>query len=834
MITDDKKSEFSRLFNEFITAYPTTPDGQRHLEFYEIARQEGRENFAKVVAAADQGENITDLVLLRLLPYQDSAANRKKGAWVHIAPSITGDIKGWFENVGWTQPEDWPRIAKAILSFAGRCKADPQELPAACREFSELPYTKGLQTGMLTPILNALRPNEFVIVNNKSRRVINYFAGTSYGQKLVDYPATNATAVQLITELWSDLQSSALSGLRDADQFDMFCHWLVAVKQYHFGDIRYWKIAPGAEAWNWEACREGDFIAVGWDEMGDVFALRRAEFEARRNELVAKYDDWNEGGVEELWKFAHKIKEGDRIVANRGTKQVLGVGTVVGPYEFVPGIRHGHRRPVEWDDLTVRQVDEYGWRRALIELDREKFELVRNAPAIKAQLAEPFSRIFSDRAEAEWAFEFVRETFRRLGVMDASDTRFALTLRNDNRILRLNFGNWAVLQFYGPGYAPYRMGVALFTDRVAFSGPHRAWGPFAGSKPEVRVYELPIEQVRPLDGALRTVYEDTFAYIAERFRRWMAGPYRKYNQPEIAAAIFDPSKCDQLLSQGSSIDNPAINEEYPLARIAEETSLDETFLARWVQAIERKKQAIIYGPPGTGKTYLAKQLARHLIGGGDGFDEVVQFHPAYAYEDFIQGIRPDARPDGGIHFSMIPGRFLEFCEKASACDDSCVLIVDEINRANLARVFGELMYLMEYREDEVPLAGGGTFRIPANVRIIGTMNTADRSIALVDHALRRRFAFLALYPNYEILRRYHETTGFPVDGLIQVLRQLNTQIADRHYEVGVSFFLRKDLKTQIEDIWQMEIEPYLEEYFFDQPEKASAFGWDKIRQQVLK
>jgi 5-methylcytosine-specific restriction protein B len=274
------------------------------------------------------------------------------------------------------------------------------------------------------------------------------------------------------------------------------------------------------------------------------------------------------------------------------------------------------------------------------------------------------------------------------------------------------------------------------------------------------------------------------------------------------------------------------NEEYTLAQCAEGTGFPEGMLARWVRAIERKKQAVIYGPPGTGKTYMARHLAWHLIGGGDGFYEIVQFHPAYAYEDFIQGIRPHPQPDGGLHFPMIPGRFLEFCEKATACEGTCVLIIDEINRANLARVFGELMYLLEYRDDEIPLSGGGTLRIPDNVRIIGTMNTADRSIALVDHALRRRFAFLALYPNYDVLRRYHRKTGFPVDGLIQVLRQLNSQIGDYHYEVGVSFFLREDLPEQIEDIWRMEIEPYLEEYFFDQPDKVKKFRWDQIGQQV--
>jgi 5-methylcytosine-specific restriction protein B len=272
--------------------------------------------------------------------------------------------------------------------------------------------------------------------------------------------------------------------------------------------------------------------------------------------------------------------------------------------------------------------------------------------------------------------------------------------------------------------------------------------------------------------------------------------------------------------------------EYSLDQLATETLLDSSLLTRWVDAIERKGQAIIYGPPGTGKTFLAERLAKHLVGGGDGVLSIVQFHPAYTYEDFIQGIRPQPRPEGGLSYPILPGRFLEFCDEARARKGKSVLIVDEINRANLARVFGELMYLLEYRDRQIPLAGGGVLQIPNTVRVIGTMNTADRSIALVDHALRRRFAFLPLQPNYDVLRRFHERTGFSVEPLIQVLLQVNNQIGDPHYHIGTSFFLRRDLGRHLEDIWRLEIEPYLEEFFFDRPEKIAPFRWESIKPKV--
>lgn len=270
---------------------------------------------------------------------------------------------------------------------------------------------------------------------------------------------------------------------------------------------------------------------------------------------------------------------------------------------------------------------------------------------------------------------------------------------------------------------------------------------------------------------------------------------------------------------------------YPLAQCAAETGLEEPTLLSWITAVERKKQAILYGPPGTGKTYLARLLAQHLVGGGDGFVELVQFHPSYAYEDFIQGIRPSSG-EGGLTYDLVPGRFLNFCTRAVARRDRCVLIIDEINRANLSRVFGELMYLLEYRKENIPLAGGHTFQIPENVRILGTMNTADRSIALVDHALRRRFVFIGVYPRYDILKRFHRHNGFPIDKLIKILRQLNQQIGDRHYEVGITFFMHDNLAAHLPDIWIMEIEPYLEEYFFDRLEKIEEFRWESIKDRV--
>ncbi len=280
-------------------------------------------------------------------------------------------------------------------------------------------------------------------------------------------------------------------------------------------------------------------------------------------------------------------------------------------------------------------------------------------------------------------------------------------------------------------------------------------------------------------------------------------------------------------AEGWSLTRPVTN----VAEWEAETGRSAAELQQWTQALHRKGQIIFYGPPGTGKTFLAQRLAAYVVGRSDGFVELVQFHPAYAYEDFIQGLRPVARA-GQLHYEMRPGLFLDFCRRAGMRQGPCVLIVDEINRANLAHVLGELMYLLEYRDQTASLAGGGVLHLPPNVRLIGAMNTADRSIALVDYALRRRFAFIRLQPHYALLRRQPGLDATLAERLISLLQRLNQHL-EPAYQLGVSFFLTPTLAQDLPMIWQLEIEPYLEEYFFDQPGRLDPFRWEQVRPLLL-
>lgn len=321
VIASEKREEFLNLFKEFVSTYLLLSEGEKHSAYYEIGRKHARKNLEDIKAALGRGEDVTEHVLLKLLPYSDTPSNRDQGNWISIAPAFSADLRIKFEAAGWRK-DGWAEVASMILNFVRRCDEHPDQLSEACIEFSASPYSKGLQTGTLTPILNALRPDKFVLINNKSRRVLNYFTDKSYTQSLIEYPKANSTALSLIEDIEEDFQILSKKNLLAVDLFDEFSHWLISIEHHPLGGTTYWKIAPGENAWNWDACYEGGFIAIGWDEVGDIAKLSRSQFNARRDELLKEHPDWNRVGVEQAWKFAH-IKETDRIIANKGFLAVL-------------------------------------------------------------------------------------------------------------------------------------------------------------------------------------------------------------------------------------------------------------------------------------------------------------------------------------------------------------------------------------------------------------------------------------------------------------------------------------------------------------------------------
>ena len=246
--------------------------------------------------------------------------------------------------------------------------------------------------------------------------------------------------------------------------------------------------------------------------------------------------------------------------------------------------------------------------------------------------------------------------------------------------------------------------------------------------------------------------------------------------------------------------------------------------------LKKKQNIILQGAPGVGKTFTAERLAYTLMGEKDKQRvEMVQFHQNYSYEDFILGYKPNS--DGG--FELKHGVFYKFCKKAlNTPDKEFFFIIDEINRGNLSKVFGELLMLIEnsYRGKEIKLAyTDELFTVPKNLYIIGMMNTADRSLAMIDYALRRRFSFFEMHPGFatEGFKRYQsQLSSEKLDKFIQGIQNLNEVInkddsLGNGFCIGHSYFCNQaEFSTEwLENVLEYDIEPMLKEYWFDDTQK---------------
>ncbi len=277
-----------------------------------------------------------------------------------------------------------------------------------------------------------------------------------------------------------------------------------------------------------------------------------------------------------------------------------------------------------------------------------------------------------------------------------------------------------------------------------------------------------------------------------------------------------------------------------LGPLARELYVDTSLLQRIADDLDRRNQVVLYGPPGTGKTFVAQRLAE-LLAPDEACRELVQFHPSYSYQDFVIGFRPVGNGDGGLAYELQDGPLLRLARHAAAHpDERHILIVDELNRGNLPRVFGELLYLLDYRDRPIslmhtpppgsraagpPFDASGRFKLPGNLWVVATMNTADRSIGQIDVALRRRFCFVPFFPGEGeldgLLARWvarQRTEVRPLAGWVDALNAQLREDFGRHLQVGHSYFMRDRLTlADVRRIWASDIMPFLEEQLFGHP-----------------
>jgi MoxR-like ATPase len=590
-----------------------------------------------------------------------------------------------------------------------------------------------------------------------------------------------------------------------------------------FPPVTFWKIAPGERASEWADCRAGGYICIGWDGIGDL-----SQYEDQQSLKKAMMDENPKDTmkqVNQVWRFKH-IEKGDIVIANRGMESIVGIGRVTGPYFFSPDRAHlKNCLPVEWfhaaeysiPDKTVAS-DWFG--STLKKLTRQEYENI--SPSARSSSVLQWHRDTPD------SFDLALENLDRLD-RTAVGEHYQQFMNSEcpaqpnfSEYLRNDLSAWiAHPEKPLPSVAYGTLSNWFTTKNSAHNkGPRAA---AARKLWDALFLCTPDERITPAD-------QNNHVVLKEPFERW----WKK-----------------QLELQGSAIPTPPASPERQSGRFAQlckYTFLPVAFFEDCEKLLQTKRQFIFQGAPGTGKTFVAEKLAEWWAG-ESGHVLSVQFHESYGYEDFIHGIRPhyDAasnttwfRPEDGV--------FLKFCESARNSPGRHVLIIDEINRAKTARVFGELLWLLEYRKKSITLQYGQVFSIPDNIYIIGTMNTIDRSIALVDYALRRRFAFMSLWPVRDgksvVLNSWLRSRGIAnAEEIDNLFIALNTAIADKEEALMVGHsYLMVDEATKagrfseelLEFIWRSQILPLVSEYEYQLNSKQidEKYGLAAIRKRV--
>ena len=691
----------------------------------------------------------------------------------------------WFKDLGETPHEVFPKVRQSIVDIVNAAaEADYQKVLAV--EYGK--YGKALQW----KIAFLYNPDKFLPIYQTD--VI------SNACKSMGFDKPKAELHEQYTFLLNQ-KPDDVNTIEYANQL---------YKKYNLNDkVRYWVAAPGPGASEWPEFLKSGVYALGWNEVGDLRDFQdKADLQ---NDLVAANDKSKSDRKNDalaLWNISKVMKPGDVIFVKRGLHEYVGYGVVKSYYVFnAADETYPHQIEVDWKKEGSWTAEYQIVKKTLTEITtykdyvRDLINLIINDKPVAKPIINPTTGFFWLNANPKiW----------KIADFEIGQHQ-SYTAFNANGNKRRMFDCFESIQpgdlIVGYESSPSMKVVAIFE---CTSGLHE-------DENEIQRIEFKIQRFLNKPIAWENLIQVEAFKDADVVKNNQGSLYR-----------LTQLQFEAIMSLEYDVDLP----KYTIENLKSDSFIDDEKLEKMVSYLDRKKNIILQGPPGTGKTFVAKKLAYALMGEKDDSRiEMVQFHQSVSYEDFIQGYRPT---ESGS-FKLKNGNFYKLCARAlKNTDKSYFFIIDEINRGNLSKIFGELLMLIESdkRSQEYAInlmysdSEESRFYVPPNVHIIGTMNTADRSLAVVDYALRRRFAFFDLIPEFSdkfkgFLKGVNVENAL-IDKISNRMNRLNAEIAEDlgvGFRIGHSFFTPNSETIPnndwFTDVVEFEIKPLLDEYYFD-------------------